>query len=118
MINRTEFITCNDHFFNNLENSKRENTVDTLISEWNKCSSKEIIEKLSKVEKFNKPEDWETLCENDSIKSLKHLESFIDPSLFSTMNATETNIKKVMQTIIQCKTNKNLKLVDELPRKI
>ena len=47
MINRTEFITCNDHFFNNLENSKRENTVDTLISEWNKCSSKEIIEKLN-----------------------------------------------------------------------
>ena len=29
------------------ENSKKENTVDKLISEWNKCSSKEIIEKFN-----------------------------------------------------------------------
>ena len=47
MINRTDFKTCNDYFFNNLENSKKENTVDKLISEWNKCSSKEIIEKIN-----------------------------------------------------------------------
>jgi|LakMenEpi03Aug12_release.lakeMendotaPanAssembly.Ray.scaffolds.fasta_scaffold2928020_1 hypothetical protein len=51
MINRTEFKKCNDYFFNNLEFSKKENTVDKLISEWNKCSSKEIIEK------FNSPKN-------------------------------------------------------------
>lgn len=51
MINRTEYEKCNKDFYKNLDNSIKENKVETLISEWNKCSSKEVIEKMNSLQK-------------------------------------------------------------------
>lgn len=51
MINRTEYKKCNEDFYKNLDNSIKENKVDSLINDWNKCSSKEVIEKMSSLQK-------------------------------------------------------------------
>jgi hypothetical protein len=53
MINRTEYEKCNEDFYKNLDNSIKENKVKILISEWNKCSSKEVIEKINSFQKTN-----------------------------------------------------------------
>ena len=53
MINRTEYEKCNEDFYKNLDNSIKENKVKILISEWNKCSSKEVIEKMNSFQKTN-----------------------------------------------------------------
>jgi len=51
MINRTEYEKCNEHFYKNLDNSIKENKVETLINEWNKCSSKEVVKKMNSLQK-------------------------------------------------------------------
>ncbi len=51
MINRTDYEKCNEHFYKNLDNSIKENKVEKLIGEWNKCSSKEVIKKMNSLQK-------------------------------------------------------------------
>jgi hypothetical protein len=51
MINRTEYQKCNEDFYKNLDNSIKENKVDVLINNWNKCSSKEVIEKMNSLQR-------------------------------------------------------------------
>lgn len=51
MINRTDYSKCNEDFYKNLDNSIIENKVDVLVNEWNKCSSKEVIEKMNSLQK-------------------------------------------------------------------
>lgn len=65
MINRTEYQKCNDIFYNKLNFIVDEDTciksnkrlysnsyyeqVYNIMSEWNSCSRKEVIEKLSSL---------------------------------------------------------------------
>lgn len=51
MINRTEYTKCNEDFYKNLNSSIKENKVDVLVNQWNKCSSKEVIEKMNSLQK-------------------------------------------------------------------
>ncbi len=51
LINKTEYTKCNDAFYKNLDNSIKENKVDILVNVWNKCSSKEVIEKMYSLHK-------------------------------------------------------------------
>lgn len=51
MINRTEYQKCNEDFYKKLDLSIKENKVDALINDWNKCSSKEVIEKMNSLQK-------------------------------------------------------------------